>query len=340
MKSINDLYAMTAKEVCVAGDPKKKISKKGTKVGMCWGLNKDGHAINYVRNLDNIVEGSTDMVIGVDLSTNNDITTLCFGFSFISKDNQSKNVCFISWVAGDTLEELVDLFQNVYSVDLRSTVILDKRVIHLIYNNNIEYPDSVSDIMRDIRLAICDWGVLEGTKDDCYEVFLLNSDIEKFKNVLILKQDIDSMRLLLAIDKKADEEKASAVGLRVEAVGKDGKHYLIKKSNLYRDSHGDKRIIRPWVANVEAAIVAHIFTQFGLLSGPVDLPQLMQALTVNVDYEVDVYYNVNEYCDTTGLNVSKVIQAKSDSKKIISSFFGAILLIIDEFKLPIKKEVL
>jgi len=329
MKSINEVYAMTAKEVCLAGDPKKKVSKKGDKVGMCWGVNKDNHAINYARNLGNIVEGSTDMIVGVDWANNEDQTTICFGFSFVSEDNRSKNVSFIRWVSGEPAGELLDLFLNVYSVDLMSTVVVDKRIVHLIYNNNIEYPGSLSNIMRDLRLAICDWGVLEGTNNDAYEVFLLNSDIEKFKNVLLLKPDIDSMRLLLAIDKKPDTEKVSAVGLRVEAVGKDGKHYLIQKSNLYRDSHGDKRIIRPWVANVEAEIVANIFSKFNISSGPVSLPQLMQSMTVRIDDEVYKHYA------GTDLELTNSI---SDSIKIIDSFFGALLLIIDEFKLLSKKE--
>lgn len=328
MKSINEVYAKMALKECKAGDPKKKVSKKVGRIGMCWGLNNDGHAVNYARDLSNVQPGSSDIVFGTDMANGPDKAAVCFGVKFVSTDNLSTNLRIVNWLVGEAADDLIELFINLYSVDLRVTSILDKAILYNIYHANIDYPESVSDFMVTLRMAINDWFILDGVGNDSYEVCLLNSDISNFYDTLILKQDLDDIRLLMATDYDAETNLARAVGMRLEAVGKNGLHYLITKSNSYRDSHGEKRNIRPWVANREAEIVLNIFTRFGLSYGPVNVHVLMKALSVNISQEVAVYYSSRP----------EIAHEKADSLSIISSFFGALLLIVDEFDLLNREE--
>ena len=113
-------------------------------------------------------------------------------------------------------------------------------------------------------------------------------------------------------------------------VGRDGYNYLISKSNHHKDSRGEKCKLNPFVVGHEAKIVYNIFRRFGINEGPADTKELLKSLSVNVRSEVELYSNnlKGEILDPT-MDEHNV----ENSTKIIQAFFGALILMINEFNI-------
>lgn len=294
-KRIKDLKVEVTRNVA-AFSPETKYKnplKEKAKNELLWSIDTTNHVTEFLGNTSrsNIKYGTSKVVIGCDLSSGEDTTCVTLGFAFDSLELSKTCIKFFC-ALGDGADEFMSILRDIHGYNMSlDGYILPAKVLHSIYTKNIEYPDFLSDIFHEIKVLISEHEMIENTYGDCYDVIKLNSDIAKFENTLILKNDIDDCRILIAVDVKDDPEKikTNAIGARVEVVGKDGYHYLVNKSNYYRDSRGEKRKINPYVTSHEAYIVKNIFKRFGIGDGPANTKDLLNALTINVEYDVCMY---------------------------------------------------
>lgn len=341
-KRIKDLKMEVTRNTA-AWNPGRKLSKVAIssikkpieKKELLWSIDEQNHVTEFLGAVDisDMVYNSAKIVMGYDSSNGEDLAVISFGMAYDSIENCKTCISFFYNACSEYAEEILDILKVVHHYDpALDGYVLSKKTMFSIYTKDIEYSESAENLFHSMKVLISEYELLENTYGDCYEVTKLSSDIAKYENTLLLKNDMDTCRILLAFDIRPEKErvKACAVGARVEVVGRDGYNYLINKSNHHKDSRGEKCKLNPFVVGHEAKIVHNIFRRFGINEGPADTKELLKSLSVNVRSEVELYSN-----NLKGESLDPTIDERNveNSTKIIQAFFGALILMINEFNI-------